>query len=82
MARPKSLIKNIQITDAKRTHNCKSNSTHRINKGEFRFTVKEGQSERNYCLDCGKKFLESAIDELSFLHKRIEETTKLNRQNA
>lgn len=64
MPRPKSLIKNIQITEAKRAHSCKSNSNHRILKGDLRLTVKEGQNEKNYCLYCGKRFVDSAINEL------------------
>lgn len=73
MPRPKSLIKNIQITEAKRAHSCKSNSQHKIMKGDFRITVKEGQDERNYCMGCGKQFLESAINELCELRKKCGE---------
>lgn len=72
MGRPKSLIKNIQITEAKRTHSCKSNNKHKILKGNLRITVKEGQNERNYCIDCGKRFIELAINELDELRKKCE----------
>lgn len=70
MGRPKSLIKNIQITEAKRAHSCKSNSKHKILKGDLRITVKEGQNERNYCIECGKRFIELAINELCELQKK------------
>ena len=70
MARPKSLIKNIKITKAKRSHSCKSNAQHKIMKGDLRITVKEGQNERNYCMACGKRFLESAIKELRELRDK------------
>ncbi|AIA75761.1 hypothetical protein FF32_13190 [Halomonas campaniensis] len=65
MARPKSLLKNIYISEAKRQHSCKSSASHKIQKGDKRLSVKEGQNERNYCMGCGKKFLDSAIEELS-----------------
>jgi hypothetical protein len=65
MGRPKSLVKNIDITEAKRAHSCKSNKNHKIQKGGQRLTVKEGQSERNYCMECGKKFIDSALEELN-----------------
>ena len=64
MGRPKSLVKNIYVSKAKRAHTCKSNAKHKIQKGDHRLTVKEGQSERNYCMDCGKQFLDLAIEEL------------------
>lgn len=67
MARSKSLIKNVNITEAKRAHNCKSNVRHRIVKGNFRLTVKEGQDEYNYCVACGIKFLDKAIADLKNL---------------
>jgi len=65
MGRPKSLVKNIYISEAKRAHSCKSNANHKIQKGDQRFTVKEGQSERNYCMECGKRFIDLAIEELN-----------------
>ena len=65
MGRPKSLVKNIYISKAKRAHSCKSDAKHKIQKGDQRLTVKEGQSERNYCMECGKRFIDLAIDELS-----------------
>ena len=71
MARPKSLVKNVQVTKARREHGCKSNKKHRIFKGDLRVTVKEGQSERNYCLECGRRFVETAIDELSKLRDSL-----------
>lgn len=71
MARPKSLIKNINITEAKRAHNCKSNVRHRIIKGDFRLTVKEGQDKYNYCVDCGIKFLDKAIADLRDLRASL-----------
>lgn len=64
MGRPKSIIKNIYISDAKKTHSCKSNKSHIIQKGEKRLTIKEGQNELNYCMECGKRFVDSAIAEL------------------
>lgn len=74
MAKPKSLIKNIQLTIAKRSHSCKSNAQHKIANGEARLTVKEGQNESNYCLECGKRFLQLAMDDLSEMQRKINES--------
>ncbi len=77
MTRPKSLIKNIKITKAKRAHTCKSNRQHKILKDDLRLAVKEGQSERNYCIDCGRKFLDSSMNKLSELRSSIEPSDKI-----
>ena len=71
MGKPKKLIKNLQVTIAGNSHNCKSNRQHRISKGESRLTVKEGQNAHHYCLDCGSKFVSIALDELRTLQKDI-----------
>lgn len=63
----KSLIKNVRITQAGAAHNCKSNKKHRLSKGEYRLTVKEGQTSSNYCLACGRKFIEGSIVRLNGL---------------
>ena len=71
MARPKSLIKSLNITQAGRAHNCRSNNKHRILKGESRLTVKDGSDEHNYCLACAAKFVDAAIVELNKLRGTI-----------
>lgn len=71
MPRPKSTIKNIQITKAGASHNCKNNNTHRIQKGEDRLTIKEGRSSKNYCTECAKDFLKKDIEKLNSLVEKL-----------
>ena len=71
MPRPKALLKNISITQAKRAHNCRSNSNHRIQMNEFRLTMKEGRKVQHYCLDCARRFIDAASEELSSLREKI-----------
>ena len=72
MPRPKSTIKNLEITTAKGSHNCKNNSKHRITKGEQRLSIKEGRSTKNYCFNCALQFLKSDIQKLNELIIEIE----------
>lgn len=65
MPRPKSLIKNIEITMAGASHNCKNNNSHRIKKGERRLTIKEGRSHKHYCIFCAQDFLKRDIEKLN-----------------
>jgi hypothetical protein len=64
MSRTKSLLKKLLVTQAKRTHNCKNNNNHRVQKGQWRLTVKEGYNTSNYCVECSKVFLANAKKEI------------------
>jgi hypothetical protein len=64
MARAKSLLKKLVVTQAKRTHNCKNNHSHQIKKGQWRLSVKEGYDTSNYCVECSKVFLANAKEEI------------------
>lgn len=70
MPRPKTLLKNASFTVARASHDCKSNSKHRINKGDLRLTIREDRSNKHYCQECALNFLEK---DLESLHKLIEQ---------
>lgn len=72
MARPKSTIKNISITEAGASHNCQHSKTHRISKGNVRLTIKDGRSREHFCKDCGLRFLENDIKSLSAILEKLE----------
>lgn len=71
MPRPKSAVKNIEITIAGASHNCKNNKRHRIEKGDSRLTIKEGRASKNYCLECAKYFIAKDIDKLMEVLSRL-----------
>lgn len=64
MSRAKSLLKKFVVTQAERTHYCKHNRNHRIQKGQWRLTVKEGYNTSNFCIECSKVFLANAKEEI------------------
>ena len=72
MAKLKSLIKNVSLTEAKRAHDCRFNTKHKICKGDTRLTVKEGRKTSNYCVSCATLFLDSSIRELQNIRSNIE----------
>ena len=71
MARPKSLLKSVEITVVQRQHACRSNSAHTLQKGDRRLTVKEPNAQRHYCLACGRKFVERAMSDLEALLEEV-----------
>lgn len=72
MSRPKSTLKNINLTIAKSAHNCKHNSSHRILKGDKRLTIKEDRSNKNYCLTCALASLKRDMEKIQDLVDEIE----------
>ena len=57
MARPKSLLVSMEITQAGHAHDCHFNKAHRILKGDKRLTVRENGNKQHYCLACARTFL-------------------------
>lgn len=73
MSRPKSVIKNLSITRAHRSHDCHNAKSHRIPMGDRRLTIKEGRSELHYCLACAGRFLESGLERLRDLLREVRQ---------
>lgn len=64
MARPKSLLLPISVDRALRSHKCQHNSKHEIAKGDLRLKVAVGRSHEHFCMSCGEKFIEHAMEKL------------------
>jgi hypothetical protein len=71
MARPKSLIKTLAVTQAKHSHNCQNNNNHRILKDDWRLEVKEGRQTKRYCIFCAKSFLGKAKEEIESIQQQL-----------
>lgn len=48
----KSLITQVGVDRAGKSHNCQANRRHRIAKGEVRLKVRNGRSWNHYCQKC------------------------------
>ncbi len=64
MARTKSLIAQVEIDHAGKSHNCQANTNHRIEKNTIRLKVRNGRSWDIYCQDCAKKIISKDIEKL------------------
>lgn len=72
MARPKSLIVNMQITTAARAHNCRQSAQHRIEKGTKRLTIKSDGNAHHYCLPCARGFFVKDLERMQAILAEIE----------
>ncbi len=71
----KSLLLSMEITMAGRSHNCRFNKKHRIEKGDQRLTVKVDRDDHNYCLACAKLFVEDSYARLGQLKSDVDRLT-------
>jgi hypothetical protein len=81
MPRLKSFIKNINLEVAERTHNCHFNKKIRINKGDHRLNLKEGNRRTNYALINAIQMVRKDIEKLLELEKQIEAGLKSQGDN-
>jgi len=72
MARIKSLVIRIEIDEARRAHNCQSNSNHRITKGQKRLKVRNGRTWDHYCLECAKSIVQRDTQKLQELAQAVK----------
>jgi hypothetical protein len=71
MGRLKSLVKNVTVNKAVKSHNCKRDKEHRVQAGEKRLRVKEGRSTAHYCPECGTASILADITKLQNLQKEL-----------
>ncbi len=69
MARIKSLIVQVGIDTAGKSHNCQANTRHRINMGDVRLKVKNGRGWDHYCKACAETIIRRDIQKLMELQK-------------
>jgi hypothetical protein len=72
VGKTKSFVKNISIDTAKKSHFCKHNKKHKINKGDKRLKLKESRASQYFCIECAKESLNKDINELNTLLTELE----------
>lgn len=75
MARPRSLIVSMEITTVGRSHDCRYNKSHRLEKGDRRLTVRSNGDMHHYCFACAKVFLANGVERLQELLAEFEGST-------
>jgi hypothetical protein len=70
--RIRSLVETVEITVAKKAHDCQGNSGHRIVRGDRRLAVKEGRGWEHYCIACGRRMLERDAAKIAGLLRAID----------
>lgn len=63
----KSLVTQVQVDRAGKSHNCQANSKHRVAMGDVRLKVRNGRSWDHYCRDCATIILARDIAKLTAL---------------
>lgn len=63
----KSLIVQVGVDAAGKSHNCQANSKHRIAMGDIRLKVRNGRSWDHYCRACAETIIARDIAKLAVL---------------
>lgn len=71
MARPKSVLKRLEVDEALKSHNCQHNSHHRINSGSKRLKVTVERTPEHFCIECALKIIDSDISKLNALREEL-----------
>lgn len=67
MARPKSLLPNMVVDEAKKAHNCQHNGAHRLRQGDRRIRVRVRRTYEHFCASCALDIIEGDIAKLQSL---------------
>ncbi len=67
MARIRSLLAQVQVDTAGRSHHCQANTRHRIEKGDVRLKVRNGRGWDHYCRICAETIIATDIRKLGTL---------------
>lgn len=65
----KSLVCQVGVDTAGKSHNCQANSKHRIAMGDIRLKVRNGRSWDHYCADCARTIIARDIAKLTALQE-------------
>lgn len=63
----KSLVVQVGVDVARKSHNCQANSKHRIAMGEVRLKVRNGRSWDHYCRACAETIIARDLEKLAVL---------------
>lgn len=66
----KSLVVQVGVDVAGKSHNCQANSKHRIAMGEVRLKVRNGRSWDHYCRACAETIIARDLEKLTVLRAR------------
>ena len=72
----KSLICQVAVDVAGKSHNCQANAKHRITMGETRLKVRNGRSWDHYCAVCAETIIARDLAKLAAL-RELKPTTEL-----
>lgn len=67
----KSLVCQVGMDTASKSHNCQANSKHRIAKGDMRLKVRNGRSWNHYCTDCARTIIARDLAKLTALQGQL-----------
>ncbi|MDF3624098.1 hypothetical protein [Brytella acorum] len=65
----KSLICQVAVDVAGKSHNCQANAKHRISMGETRLKVRNGRSWDHYCTACAATIIARDLAKLTALQQ-------------
>lgn len=63
----KSLVVQVGVDVAGKSHNCQANSKHRIAMGDVRLKVRNGRSWDHYCRACAGRIIARDLEKLAAL---------------
>lgn len=63
----RSLVVQVGVDVAGKSHNCQANSKHRIAMGEVRLKVRNGRSWDHYCRACAETIIARDLEKLAVL---------------
>lgn len=71
MPRPKSLLPNAVVDQAKKAHPCQHNPRHRLERGQKRLKVRVGRTYEHFCAECSIDTIERDIAKLQALKDEL-----------
>jgi hypothetical protein len=70
--RPKSILRRVEVDEAKRAHNCQHNENHRLERGHRRLKVWNDRSADHYCVLCALNIINRDIAKLRALAQQLQ----------
>jgi hypothetical protein len=71
MAKPKSMLPNVVVDEAKRAHNCQHNAAHRLKQGDKRLRVRVQRAHEHFCAACALDIIRRDIGKLQGLADQL-----------
>jgi hypothetical protein len=71
MGKPRSLLRTLSVAASGKRHECRSDKSHVLHKGDPILIVKVDRDSAHYCADCGLKFINNARQQLSLMEEEL-----------